>query len=98
MASSVEMGEESNAFYLLRKGDTIGIFKNLRDCQAQAGSSVLFHNFAILIFVLTIYHFSVISLIPIWVLLELRDFVEFVLLGLISLEVFLNGRNYIKFM
>ncbi|XP_062106791.1 uncharacterized protein LOC133818102 [Humulus lupulus] len=33
------MGEESNAFYILRKGDTIGICRSLSDCQAQVGSS-----------------------------------------------------------
>ncbi|PON75990.1 Ribonuclease H [Trema orientale] len=34
------MEEESNAFYLLRKGDIIGIYKSLSDCQAQVGSSM----------------------------------------------------------
>ncbi|KAL5582492.1 hypothetical protein UlMin_014934 [Ulmus minor] len=34
------MGEESNAFYVVRKGDVIGIYKSFADCQAQAGSSV----------------------------------------------------------
>lgn len=34
------MEEESNAFYLVRKGEMIGIYKSLSDCQALAGSSV----------------------------------------------------------
>jgi len=34
------MEEEKDAFYVVRKGDIIGIYKSLRDCQDQAGSSV----------------------------------------------------------
>ncbi|XP_058112157.1 uncharacterized protein LOC131255456 isoform X2 [Magnolia sinica] len=34
------MEEESNAFYVVRKGDLVGIYKTLNDCQAQVGSSV----------------------------------------------------------
>ncbi|KAL6013581.1 hypothetical protein ACLOJK_004079 [Asimina triloba] len=34
------MEEESNAFYVVRKGDVIGIYKNFSDCQAQVGTSV----------------------------------------------------------
>ncbi|KAL5582494.1 hypothetical protein UlMin_014936 [Ulmus minor] len=34
------MGEESKAFYVVRKGDMIGIFNTLTDCQPQPGSSV----------------------------------------------------------
>ncbi|XP_043808659.1 uncharacterized protein LOC122722291 isoform X2 [Manihot esculenta] len=34
------MEEEKDAFYVVRKGDIVGIYKNLRDCQTQAGSSV----------------------------------------------------------
>lgn len=30
----------ADAFYVVRKGDLIGIYKTLKDCQAQAGSSV----------------------------------------------------------
>lgn len=33
------MEEESNAFYLVRKGEMIGIYKSLSDCQALAGFS-----------------------------------------------------------
>ncbi|KAG6497146.1 hypothetical protein ZIOFF_045034 [Zingiber officinale] len=35
------MEEESNAFYVVRKGDIIGIYNNLRDCQAQVSSSLI---------------------------------------------------------
>ncbi|KAK8967226.1 putative ribonuclease H protein [Platanthera guangdongensis] len=31
--------EESDAFYVVRKGDIIGIYKSLSDCQAQVSSS-----------------------------------------------------------
>ncbi|XP_050103992.1 uncharacterized protein LOC126583590 isoform X5 [Malus sylvestris] len=34
------MAEEGDAFYVVRKGDVIGIYKNFTDCQNQAGSSV----------------------------------------------------------
>ncbi|XP_038979313.1 uncharacterized protein LOC120104005 [Phoenix dactylifera] len=34
------MEAESNAFYVVRKGDTIGIYKSLNDCLAQISSSV----------------------------------------------------------
>ncbi|KAJ0986923.1 hypothetical protein J5N97_005279 [Dioscorea zingiberensis] len=34
------MEEESKAFYVVRKGDIIGIYKNLSECQAQVSSSV----------------------------------------------------------
>ncbi|WOL11605.1 hypothetical protein Cni_G20369 [Canna indica] len=34
------MAEESNAFYVVRKGDIVGIYKSLRECQAQVSSSV----------------------------------------------------------
>ncbi|XP_028549746.1 uncharacterized protein LOC110096864 [Dendrobium catenatum] len=34
------MDEESDAFYVVRKGDIIGVYKSLSDCQAQVSSSV----------------------------------------------------------
>lgn len=34
------MAEESGAFYVVRKGDIVGIYKRLSDCQAQVSSSV----------------------------------------------------------
>ncbi|KAL9256647.1 Ribonuclease HI-like protein [Drosera capensis] len=33
------MGEERRAFYVVRKGDVIGVYTNFADCQAQAGYS-----------------------------------------------------------
>ncbi|XP_024994804.1 uncharacterized protein LOC112528110 isoform X4 [Cynara cardunculus var. scolymus] len=33
------LGEEKNAFFVVRKGDLVGVYKNLSDCQAQVGSS-----------------------------------------------------------
>ncbi|CAL9136652.1 unnamed protein product [Musa textilis] len=38
--SQPSMAEESNAFYVVRKGDIIGIYKSLSDCQAQVCLSV----------------------------------------------------------
>lgn len=35
------MEEEKNAFFVVRKGDIVGVYNNLSDCQAQAGSSVI---------------------------------------------------------
>ncbi|XP_068642259.1 uncharacterized protein [Aristolochia californica] len=32
------MEDERNAFYVVRKGDVVGIFKNLTDCQAQVST------------------------------------------------------------
>ncbi|RZC79769.1 hypothetical protein C5167_042345 [Papaver somniferum] len=34
------MEEEKDAFYVVRKGDIVGIYKSLSDCQAQVGNSV----------------------------------------------------------
>ncbi|KAI7753263.1 hypothetical protein M8C21_001178 [Ambrosia artemisiifolia] len=34
------LGEEKNAFFVVRKGDLVGVYKNLNECQAQVGSSV----------------------------------------------------------
>lgn len=43
--------QDEDAFYLVRKGDMIGIYKTLRDCQAQANSSVRFYgSFSVLDF------------------------------------------------
>ncbi|WCJ20913.1 RNase H family protein [Euphorbia peplus] len=35
-----EQDRDKDAFYVVRKGDFVGIYKTLRDCQAQLGSSV----------------------------------------------------------
>ncbi|XP_042489127.1 uncharacterized protein LOC122069224 isoform X2 [Macadamia integrifolia] len=32
--------EEKDTFYIVRKGDLVGVYKSLSDCQAQVGSSV----------------------------------------------------------
>lgn len=32
--------EESNAFYVVRKGNTVAVYKDFNDCQAQVSSSV----------------------------------------------------------
>lgn len=34
------MDKEKDAFFVVRKGDIVGIYKSLADCQAQVGSSV----------------------------------------------------------
>ncbi|XP_020082707.1 uncharacterized protein LOC109706335 isoform X1 [Ananas comosus] len=34
------MAEEGDAFYVVRKGDVVAVYKNLTDCQAQVSSSV----------------------------------------------------------
>ncbi|XP_050221382.1 uncharacterized protein LOC126671640 isoform X2 [Mercurialis annua] len=34
------MEEENDVYYVVRKGDVVGIYKSLADCQAQVGSSV----------------------------------------------------------
>jgi len=35
------MEEDTNAFYVVQKGDVIGVYKSLSDCQAQVRSSVM---------------------------------------------------------
>lgn len=32
--------DENNSFFVVRKGDLVGVYKNFSDCQAQIGSSV----------------------------------------------------------
>lgn len=36
------MGDEKDAFYVVRKGDVIGVYKNLSDLQALLRTSVCF--------------------------------------------------------
>lgn len=38
---AVIMKEENNSFFVVRKGDLVGVYKNFSDCQAQVGSSVI---------------------------------------------------------
>jgi len=35
------MEEDTNAFYVVRKGDVVGVYKSFSDCQAQVSSSVM---------------------------------------------------------
>ncbi|XP_050203677.1 uncharacterized protein LOC126653784 [Mercurialis annua] len=39
-ASTMEQDKENDAFFVVRKGDVVGVYKSFTDCQAQAGSSV----------------------------------------------------------
>jgi len=39
MGSTME--DEKDAFYIVRKGDIIGVYRSLSECQGQAGSSVI---------------------------------------------------------
>ncbi|XP_059445338.1 uncharacterized protein LOC132177130 [Corylus avellana] len=34
------MEQEKDAFFVVRKGDIVGVYKSLNDCQAQVGSSI----------------------------------------------------------
>ncbi|KAJ6981813.1 hypothetical protein NC653_025038 [Populus alba x Populus x berolinensis] len=34
------MDHENDAFFVVRKGDVVGVYKNFADCQAQVGSSI----------------------------------------------------------
>lgn len=38
--SQKSMKEEREAFYVVRKGDLVGVYKTLSDCQAQVGTSI----------------------------------------------------------
>ncbi|PON36529.1 Ribonuclease H [Parasponia andersonii] len=38
--SEPEMEQEKDAFYVVRKGDVLGVYRSLNDCQAQVGSSI----------------------------------------------------------
>ena len=44
------MGDEKDAFYVVRKGDVIGVYKSFADCQAQAGFSVIIFSVLFLVF------------------------------------------------
>lgn len=35
-----KMKEDRDGFFVVRKGDLVGVYKNLSDCQTQVGSSV----------------------------------------------------------
>lgn len=36
------MEDEKDAFYIVRKGDIIGVYRSFSECQEQAGSSVIY--------------------------------------------------------
>ncbi|VFQ87762.1 unnamed protein product [Cuscuta campestris] len=40
LAAAKAMDEEKDTFFVVRKGDLIGIYKSLSDCQSQVGSSI----------------------------------------------------------
>ncbi|CAM8975117.1 unnamed protein product [Rhodiola kirilowii] len=40
MGSNALMWDEKDEFFVVRKGDLIGVFNNLNDCQAQVGSTI----------------------------------------------------------
>lgn len=39
-ASEPVMKEDKEAFFVVRKGDIVGVYKSLNECQSQVGSSV----------------------------------------------------------
>jgi hypothetical protein len=43
--------EKDGAFYVVRKGDVVGIYTSLSDSQAQVGSSVIFLSILFLFFI-----------------------------------------------
>lgn len=49
------MEQEKDAFFVVRKGDVVGVYKSLSDCQAQVGSSVIFFCY---VFQLPYYFYS----------------------------------------
>lgn len=44
------MDQEKDAFYVVRKGDVVGIYNSLSDFQAQVGSSVILLGISFLLF------------------------------------------------
>ncbi|CAH9093171.1 unnamed protein product [Cuscuta europaea] len=40
LATPPIMNEDRDSFFVVRKGDLIGVYKNLSDCQSQVGSSI----------------------------------------------------------
>ncbi|RVX10644.1 hypothetical protein CK203_017029 [Vitis vinifera] len=40
LESKPVMEEEKDAFFVVRKGDVVGVYKTFSDCQAQVGSSI----------------------------------------------------------
>lgn len=40
-SATAPMEQEKDAFFVVRKGDVVGVYKSFTDCQAQIGSSVI---------------------------------------------------------
>lgn len=38
------MEQDKDEFFVVRKGDVVGVYKSLTECQAQVGSSVIFFS------------------------------------------------------
>jgi hypothetical protein len=53
------MEQEKDAFFVVRKGDIVGVYKNFTDCQAQVGSSVIpfSHSYKFTVILLNFTHF-----------------------------------------
>ena len=50
------MGDEKDAFYVVRKGEIVGVYRSFSECQQQASSSVISH------FTLTLFFYLFFSL------------------------------------
>lgn len=46
---------EKEAFYVVRKGDVVGVYKSLIDCQAQVGSVILSFSYYAFVYVLELH-------------------------------------------
>jgi hypothetical protein len=55
--------EKDGAFYVVRKGDVVGIYTSLSDSQAQVGSSVIFLSILFLFFIFFILSFLFLLLV-----------------------------------
>lgn len=51
----MEQEKEKDAFFVVRKGDVVGIYKTLTDSQAQVGSSVILFRTSYLLFVFILF-------------------------------------------
>lgn len=53
--TTMEQEKEKDAFFVVRKGDVVGIYKTLTDSQAQVGSSVILFRTSYLLFVFILF-------------------------------------------
>ena len=44
LTSKPKMEDDKDAFFVVRKGDIVGVYKTLSECQAQVSSSVIFFD------------------------------------------------------